>query len=137
MNNKKILNEFIRYIFIGGTAFVVDISILYIFKTKVFLNLGETGIYISAALGFLGGLIFNYIFSLTFVFKSAKDQNKGKNIFSFLLFLTIGIIGLFLTEAGMYTGIKFLNINYMLTKVIVSALVLLWNYIARKILIFR
>lgn len=84
MNKKAIFNEFIRYILVGGTAFFIDILTLYFFKTKVFLSLGDMGIYISTALGFLAGLIFNYIFSLTFVFKSAKKENKGKNIFSFL-----------------------------------------------------
>lgn len=52
MNKKAIFNEFIRYIVVGGTAFLVDILILYLFKTKVFLSLGDAGIYISTALGF-------------------------------------------------------------------------------------
>lgn len=84
MNNKAIFKEFIRYIFVGGIAFFIDISTLYFFKTKVFLSLGDMGIYISTALGFLTGLIFNYIFSLAFVFKSAKEQKKGRDIFFFL-----------------------------------------------------
>jgi len=137
MNRKVIFKEFIRYVFVGGTAFLVDISILYFFKTKVFLSLGDMGIYISTSLGFLAGLVFNYIFSLAFVFKSAKEQKKGRDIFSFFLFFVIGVIGLFLTEAGMYAGIEIFNINYLLTKVIVAMLVLIWNYAARKVLIFR
>ena len=137
MNKKAIFKEFIRYVFVGGTAFFVDIATLYFFKTKIFLGLGDMGIYISTALGFLAGLVFNYIFSLTFVFKSAKDQKKGRNIFSFFLFFVIGIIGLLLTEAGMYVGVEFFNINYLMTKVVVAILVLIWNYVARKVLIFR
>ena len=137
MNKKVIFKEFIRYIFVGGTAFFVDVLTLCFFKTKVFLGLGDMGIYISTALGFLAGLVFNYIFSLAFVFKSAKEQKKGRDIFSFFLFFVIGIIGLFLTEVGMYVGVEFLYINYLLTKVIVAMLVLIWNYVARKVLIFR
>ena len=136
MNKKTIFKEFIRYAFIGGIAFLVDVSILYFFKTKVFLTLGDMGIYISTALGFLAGLIFNYIFSLIFVFESAKEQKKGRNMFSFFLFSLIGLIGLVLTEAGMYAGVDFLNINYLITKIIVAIIVLIWNYVARKILIF-
>lgn len=122
--------------FVGGTAFVVDIVTLYLFKTKVFSELGETGIYVSTALGFFSGLIFNYILSLTFVFKIAKEERKGRNIFSFLLFSLIGIIGLFLTEAGMFVGVNYLDIDYLITKIIVAILVLIWNYAARKVLIF-
>jgi putative flippase GtrA len=137
MNEKVIFKEFIRYILVGGIAFFIDISTLYVFKTKVFLNLGDMGIYIATALGFLAGLVFNYIFSLAFVFKSAKEQNKGKNIFSFFLFFVIGIIGLLLTEGGMYVGVEFFDINYLITKVIVAIIVLIWNYAARKVFIFR
>jgi len=136
MDKKIIFNEFIRYVFIGGTAFCIDILTLYFFKTQIFFRLGDIGIYIATALGFFSGLIFNYIFSLIFVFESAKEQKKGRNIFSFFLFTLIGIIGLILTEVGMYVGVDFLNTNYLLTKTIVAIIVLMWNYIARKILIF-
>ncbi|WP_297416796.1 GtrA family protein [Clostridium sp.] len=136
MNRKAIINEFIRYIFVGCTAFFIDILTLYFFKTQVFFGLGYIGIYVSTALGFLAGLIFNYICSLIFVFKDAKEQGKGRNIFSFFLFSLIGMIGLILTEIGMYTGVNFFNMNYLFTKVIVAVIVLIWNYAARKILIF-
>lgn len=49
MNKKMIFNEFIRYIFVGGAAFIVDVLTLYVFKTKVFFELGDIGIYISTA----------------------------------------------------------------------------------------
>lgn len=137
MERKVILNEFIKYIFVGGTAFCLDTLTLYLCKTKIFLELGHIGLYISTALGFLAGLIFNYIFSLIFVFKSAIEENKGRNALSFFLFLIIGIVGLLLTEAGMCAGVNFLNMNYLFTKVIVAIIVLIWNYAARKILIFK
>ncbi|MFW2487152.1 GtrA family protein [Clostridium chromiireducens] len=136
MNKKAIINEFIRYIFVGGAAFCIDILTLYFFKTHIFFGLGYIGIYISTALGFLAGLIFNYICSLIFVFKNAKEQGKGRNIFSFFLFSLIGIMGLLLTEIGMYLGVDLFHINYLLTKIIVAAIVLIWNYGARRILIF-
>lgn len=136
MKYKGIFYEFIRYIFIGGTAFLLDILVLYLFKTRIFSSMGNIGVYISTALGFMAGLVYNYIFSLIFVFESARDQKKGINILSFFLFVLIGLIGLFLTEAGMYAGINFLNLDYILTKIIVAAIVLIWNYAARKILIF-
>ena len=57
-------------------------------------------------------------------------------MFSFFLFAIIGIMGLSLTEVGMYTGVQFLNINYLITKITVAIIVLIWNYVIRKILIF-
>lgn len=103
----------------------------------MFYNLGEIGIYISIALGVIGGLIYNYILSLVFVFESAKYQNKGRTIGAFIIFFIIGIVGLVLTELGMYIGIEIFNISYLISKVLVAACVLIWNYGFRKVLIFR
>ena len=137
MKKYKLLQEFSRYVLVGGTAFAVDITILYLFKNYVFYNLSEIGVYISTALGFISGLIYNYILSLTFVFENAMAQNKGKTIDAFIAFLLIGMAGLLLTEIGMYIGIQIFVINYLVVKTLVAAVVLIWNYGMRKILIFK
>lgn len=137
MKIKDLIEEFFRYLLVGGTAFLVDITLLYIFKNYVFNNLAETGVYISTAIGFMGGLVYNYILCLIFVFKSAKEQDKGKTVGSFLVFGIIGVVGLLITELGMYIGIEIFVINYLIVKVIMTAIVLLWNYGIRKIMIFR
>jgi putative flippase GtrA len=100
--------------------------------------MGKAGILISTALGFITGLIYNYILSLIFVFKKASDKVKGKQLKSFIIFSIIGIIGLGLTEVGMYLGIiTFGSQYYLIVKLFVAAVVLFWNYIARKIFIFQ
>ena len=153
---KIITFEFLRYIVVGGIAFVVDFGSLYISKEYIFHNL-TYGIYLSTAVGFILGLIVNYVLSLKFVFTQAKDQGKGRDTKSFAIFAVIGIIGLGLTELGMYIGCDLLKpqldsslayigslINYdlvkygyLLVKCVVTAVVLLWNYAGRKIIIFR
>jgi putative flippase GtrA len=137
MKIKDIIGEFFRYLFVGGTAFLVDITLLYIFKNYIFYNLAETGVYISTAIGFMGGLVYNYIFCLVFVFKSAKERDKGKSVGSFLVFGIIGVVGLLITELGMYIGLEIFTVNYLIVKVIMTGIVLLWNYGIRKIMIFR
>jgi len=136
MKKYKLIYEFSRYVLVGGSAFVVDMALLYLFKNYVFYNF-ENKIYISTALGFIGGLIYNYIFSLTFVFDNAKSQNKGKTIGAFIAFLLIGMAGLLLTEIGMYIGIQIFAIYYLFVKTLVAAVVLIWNYGMRKMLIFK
>jgi putative flippase GtrA len=53
-----------------------------------------------------------------------------------ILFVVIGIIGLLINELCMHIGVEFLGINYMIVKVITAAIVMVWNYIARKVTIF-
>ena len=134
---KSLFREFARYLVVGGTAFLVDYGVLYLTKTFLFASIGDTGVYLATALGFLAGLTYNYILSLIWVFQSAKDQKKGRTVGAFLVFAVIGAIGLLLTEGGMFLGYQLLHINYMVVKLFVAAFVLLWNYGARKILIFK
>lgn len=134
----EIIKEFIRYLFVGGSAFLIDFSVLYFTKTFIFGHMGEIGILISTAIGFIAGLIYNYILSIIFVFKQAAEKVKGKQAMAFTVFAVIGIVGLLLTEGGMYVGIMLLGFEYYLVvKVFVAAVVLMWNYIARKVFIFK
>lgn len=129
--------EFLRYIFVGGTAFLVDCGVLYITRTFILAGESAYSVYIATALGFTAGLIYNYLLSLSFVFKSARERNKGKSVGAFLLFAVIGIIGLGLTEAGMYLLFGLLDVHYLIAKVFIAGVVLVWNYAARKLLIFK
>ena len=136
--NKLLIQEFLRYVLIGGIAFVIDISVLYLFRTFIFFHMGHVGILIAAALGFTAGLIFNFIFSLVFVFKQIDEKAKQHKVRSFILFVIIGLIGLLITEACMYGGIILFGEKwYLLVKCFTAGIVLMWNYIGRKILIFK
>lgn len=138
LKNADFIREFIRYLFVGGSAFFIDTGVLYSTQRFIFFDMGKPGILIATALGFIAGLVYNYILSIFFVFKNAEEKIKGKQLESFMIFAIIGIIGLGLTELGMYLGITLLSSKYYLfIKVVVAAVVLFWNYIARKILIFK
>jgi len=128
--------EFMRYAVVGGIAFLADFGTLVGTKELLFKD-WPSGVYVATVFGFIIGLIVNYWLSLIFVFTAKKDQGKGRNIGAFIIFGIIGIIGLGLTELGMYIGIELLAWNYMLVKIFVTGAVLVWNYLGRKIIIFR
>jgi putative flippase GtrA len=134
---KSLIAEFIRYLLVGGLAFLVDFCVLVLFNRILLPDSLPFRLYVATAAGFLAGLVFNYIFSLLFVFHSAKDSSKGRSAAAFLIFTLIGAVGLGLTELGMYLGVDVLYVNYMLVKIVVTGIVLLWNYLGRKILIFK
>lgn len=137
MKNNQIVREFGRYLLVGGTAFAVDMVLLYFTKNFVFYHFAQKGVYYATAVGFIGGLIYNYFLSLFFVFESAKTKNKGKSLGAFMLFAMIGVAGLLITELGMYVGIEVMSLHYLFVKIIVAGLVFVWNFGIRKILIFQ
>lgn len=137
IKNKSVILEFARYLVVGGLSYILDSCILFIFKEFVLPDWNGAGLLLATAIGFCAGLLLNYFLSLHFVFSSAKHENKGRTLKEFILFTIVGVVGLLLTELGMYLGADVLNFYYMFIKIIITAVVLIWNYTARKILIFK
>lgn len=127
-SNYNLLFEFIRYLIVGGTAFIIDFSILK--STVVFLDVNPL---FGAFLGFCCGLIVNYILSTIWVFKNANKNNLK----DFILFSIIGVIGLLLTEIIIYSGHQILLFKLDYVKIFSTFVVLFWNYLARKFLIYK
>ncbi len=127
--------EFMRYLAVGFISFLADYGALTV-SYDLLLNGVRYGLYLATAIGFVAGLAVNYVLSLVFVFLSAKGTNKGRTLRDMIVFAAVGVIGLGFTELGMYLLADRLGIYYKLTKVFMTGLVTLWNYFARKILIF-
>ena len=128
--------EFLRYVVVGGIAFLADFGTMVGFHELVFRQYAR-GVYAAAVCGFVVGLAVNYFLSLLFVFTKAKDCGKGRSFGAFVAFGVIGLVGLGLTEFGMWIGIECFGWNYMIVKILVTGGVLMWNYLGRKLIIFR
>lgn len=127
--SNKISIQFVRYLFVGGIAYIVDFSALYIF-TDIF----KIHYLISAAVAFILGLITNYTLCLLIVFPSRTLKNKK---LEFLLFSLIGVVGLGLNEIVIWLFTEHLSFHYLVSKIFSTIFVLLWNFLARKFLLFR
>ena len=128
-NTDKTIIQLFRYIFVGGAAFIVDFSSLYIL-TDIF------GIYylISAAIAFILGLIANYILSISWVFNRRTMDNR---LSEFTVFTIIGIIGLGLNEALIWFFTGYIGFFYLISKISAAVIILFWNFFARKYALFK
>ena len=103
----------------------------------------KTGWYltISTAAGFLSGLICNYVLSMLFVFVSKEQQEENKKrIKTFIIFGLVGIVGLILTELLMHLGMMVVSKEgfwYILLSCFVKGVVMIWNYLGRKIFVYK
>lgn len=126
---KNTFIQLFRYLFVGGTAFAVDAGCLFLLEL--------TGIYylLAAVFAFTAGLAVNFLLSKALVFKGSESGNS--NEVEFLLYAVIGVIGLGLTEMIMYLFTEKLSLYFMVSKVIAAVAVLIWNFAARKITLYR
>ncbi len=132
---KQLLFEFMRYVIVGGVAFVVDAGVMTLTKELAHWHLA-----VCVALGFAAGLLANYLLSAIFVFRTAEQKERSHRVVAFLIYATVGVIGLGLTELGMFIGVSIVGSDgfwYVLVKCFVAGVVLVWNYIGRKIFVYH
>lgn len=122
------LIQLFRYLWVGGISFIVDYISLFIFTEYLHINY-----LISAAIAFVLGLTTNYKLSTIWVFNNSRLDNKFTE---FTIFSIIGIIGLGLNEIIIYICSEFLNLYYMISKLISTAVVFFWNFLGRKYILF-
>ena len=121
------LREFTQYLAVGGLAFVVDWSLL----TSTW-KWGHLNYLAATSLGFFVGLIVNYVLCVFWVWRGTKKQTPK----DFLVFSIIGLAGLAVTALGMKLGVDIAHFYPPTVKIAVAAVVLFWNFILRKFLVF-
>ncbi len=122
------LPQFLRYTFVGGFAFLIDFGTLFVL-TEYF----SVYYLVSAGISFLLGLLVNYFISINWVFDNRIYKN---HFFEFLVFTLIGVIGLFLNEFFIWFFTEKFLMYYLLSKITAAIIVYLWNFIARKFILF-
>ncbi len=122
--------QFFRYLFVGGIATIVDWGCLFLLTD--FAHIHHL---ISAIIAFVAGLITNFFFSKLLVFQA--NEARVNAVMEFVSYAVIGVIGLGITELIMFLFTNCGNIHYMISKAIATVIVLVWNYLARKLIVYN
>ena len=120
----KLVNKIIRFSIVGGIATIIDFVFLYIFKE--FLNFN---VILANTLSFIISVTYNYIASITWVFDTNKNKNKKVQ---FILFIIFSIVGLIINNIILYILTDKLNVYYLISKVVATLIVMIFNFITRK-----
>ncbi|MBQ9879117.1 MAG: GtrA family protein [Clostridia bacterium] len=128
------LIQFFRYIFVGAAATLVDWGV----STALFwFAFSKQNAVAANIAGFLFGLAVNYLISTLWVFKKSAVKNKAVE---FLGFAAIGLVGLLITWGitGLFSSLLSAQTNFyqLIAKVVSTAVAFLWNFFARKYLLF-
>lgn len=122
---KKLLAQFMKFGIVGVMAFVIDYGFM-ILLTEVF----GVPYLISTTVSFIVSVIFNYFASMRFVFKRKDDMSRKRE---FIIFVVLSVIGLVINDVFMWLMVDFLYIDYRISKIVVTFIVAVWNFVTRKI----
>ena len=122
---RKLLIQIFKFTVVGGIATVIDFVFLYIFR-----EFCHFPVLVSNTLSFCISVIYNYIASVKWVFDVNKDKNAKKQ---FIIFIIFSVLGLLLNNLIMWITVECLSIYYLLAKIIATAIVMVFNFVTRKI----
>ncbi len=126
--HSKLFKQIFRFGIVGFTAFLIDAGLLYVLTEFCHIHY-----LISSIISFTVSLVYNYILSIFWVF----DVKMKQTIKEVAVFVILSIFGLGINQLVMYLGVDLLHIYYMLCKILATGIVMVYNFITRKIFIER
>ena len=124
---KKWFKQIKNFLLVGFSVFLIDYILLYILT-----DIAGIWYLLSATISFIVSTIYNYFMSMRFVFKGRDDRSK-KN--EFTIFFILNLIGLGINTLCMYVFVSKLKMHYMIAKILVTGIVMVWSFISRKLFI--
>lgn len=124
-----LLCPFVKYTLVGGSGAVADFCTLMLCHQVLGWHY-----LLATACGFIAGLVIVYIFSILWVFDTRRLKTCPAK--EFVIFTLIGIAGLLLTQGFMWLFVDGCGFLVPIAKCITMALVLLWNFGARKWILY-
>ena len=121
----KLIAQFAKFGVVGIIAFFIDYGTMIIL-TEVF----GVPYLASTTAGFIVSVIFNYFASMKYVFARKEDMDRRKE---FIIFVALSVVGLGLNDLLMWCFVDILGGDYRIMKILVTAIVMVYNFVTRKI----
>ena len=121
----KLVAQIMKFGVVGVIAFFIDFGVI-VFLTEVF---GMNPV-ASATISFTVSVVFNYLASMRYVFQHREGMSRTRE---FVTFVVLSVIGLAINDALMWAGTELAAFDYRLVKIIATAVVMVWNFVTRKI----
>lgn len=131
----KKYDEIINYLIFGVLTTVVTIITYAIFTNTFLSSKSALDIQIANVLSWIIAVTFAYLTNRKYVFKSkAQGSKRIKEIINFFL---ARISSLLVEMLFMYVTVTVLSYNDFICKIIAQAIVIIFNYVCSKLIIFK
>lgn len=131
----KKYDEIINYLIFGVLTTLVTIITYAIFTNTFLSSKSALDIQIANVLSWIIAVTFAYLTNRKYVFKSkAQGSKRIKEIINFFL---ARISSLIVEMLFMYVTVTVLSYNDFICKIIAQAIVIIFNYVCSKLIIFK
>ena len=128
MSLRIISSQLVLYAVVGGLAALVEWCSFYILNTLLCIDY-----LVATPLSFIASTFANWFFGRILLFRKS-NQNKAKELIKIYI---VSIAGLLMNLVIMYFAIEKFNIREMPAKILATGIVFIWNFLIRKLLIYK
>lgn len=121
--------QIFRFGLVGGLCFLIDYILLALLVEAAGLHPVS-----ASAVSFCVSVTVNYLLSMHFVFQRREDTGHLRELAEFVV---LSAVGLGINELLMYLGTEGLGVHYLLVKIAATAIVMVYNFVSRKLLLER
>ena len=118
-----------RSVLSSNLGFAVDFGVL-----AFLVEVAHLHYLVSASVGFAIGTTITYLLSIYWVFRIRRMEDRRAE---YGIYFGIGVVGVGLNAALMWTFTDLLAVYYLLSKIISATVVFFFNFLARRRLLFR
>jgi putative flippase GtrA len=119
--------QFVLYLFVGGISAVLDVG------GFVALQYAGVGYIVASVLSFVAATVLNYFLSYVLAFNRGKHSPRSEVI----RFWLVSLVGLLINTLAMWLFVKVLGTPPIVGKVVAVPVVLVWNFVGRRLFVFH
>ncbi len=119
--------DFLKFVIAGVLSVMIEYAVLIIFVEKVHLK-----VLFSNSIAFVAATTFNYIISRLWVFGKSNKRIRHE----LFLFFATGCVGLVINQSVMWILVDSYQLNYKIAKLFAILVVVVWNFLTKKFLVF-
>lgn len=124
---RRLLTQICKFGLVGVICFGIDYALMIVL-TELF----HIMYLVSAAISFVVSVAVNYILSMRYVFHGKEDKSRLQEM---IIFVALSTLGLGLNQLTMWIAVEFFHVFYVLAKVAATILVMVYNFISRKLVL--
>ena len=117
--------NFIKYVFVGGSTFILDLGLLVLLK-----EVGHLPIIVAATISYWTSIAYNFSLNRHWTFETTRSLRHHAVAYSLLLLTN------YVVTVGVIAGLGHLGVSYALAKIIAVGLSMSWTYVMYKKVIF-
>ncbi len=127
MDFRKDIKQFVLYLIVGGGATVVEWLAFFLITSYC-----KVEYLFATAIAFIFSTFANWIFGKLLLFR--EKQNIAGEL---LKVYAVSIAGLLMNLLIMWIAVEKIKIGKMISKIIATGIVFMWNFMVRKLVIYK